>query len=122
MRLCGIADEASPSLQGQLEAHEDLGWKAIELRTIGGLNVCEMDEGVFIAAAELIRARGFTVPCLSSAIANWSRPVSGDFARDTADLLRAAPRMRRLGARFIRIMSWPMRSLNKHWNPLNLIS
>jgi sugar phosphate isomerase/epimerase len=105
--LCGITDEASPLLEGQLAAHEELGWTAIELRTVGGVNVCEMDDPPFDAVARLVEERRFQVPCLASAIANWSRPITADFSRDRADLLRAAPRARRLGARFIRIMSWP---------------
>ncbi len=111
MTLCGIADEASPVLEGQLDAHEELGWRAVELRTIAGVNVCEMGEPAFDAAACLAVMRGFRVPCLASAIGNWSRPITSDFSRDTADLLRAAPRARRLGAAFIRIMSWPNQGL-----------
>lgn len=107
MILSGIADEASPSLDEQLDANEELGWTSIELRSVGKANVCEMDDAGFDAVAEAIGARGFTVPCLASGIANWSRPISADFARDTADLRRAAPRMRRLGTPLIRIMSWP---------------
>lgn len=107
MTLCGIADEASPLLEGQLAAHEELGWSAVELRTVAGVNVCEMDDRLFDDVARLVEARRFRVPCLASAIANWSRAITADFTRDSADLLRAAPRARRLGARFIRIMSWP---------------
>jgi L-ribulose-5-phosphate 3-epimerase len=107
VKLCGIADEASPSLEGQLDAHAELGWRTIELRTLGGVNVCEIDDDAFDRAARLVAARGFEVPCLASAIANWARPITADFSRDRDDLLRAAPRARRLGARFIRIMSWP---------------
>jgi sugar phosphate isomerase/epimerase len=107
MILSGIADEASPDLAGQLDTHAELDWSSIELRTISGVNVCEMDDGDFEAAVQLIRARESSVPCVASPIANWGRAISGEFSRDTADLRRAAPRMRRLGARFLRIMSWP---------------
>lgn len=107
MTLSGIADEASPVLDEQLAAHEELGWASIELRSVGKANVCEMEDGEFDAVAGRIEAQGFAVPCLASAIANWSRPITAGFARDAADLRRAAPRMRRLGTRFIRIMSWP---------------
>lgn len=105
--LSGIADEASPDLAGQLDTHAEAGWSSIELRTIGGVNVCEMDDVSFEAIVQPIRARGFSVPCVASAIANWGRAISGEFSRDTADLRRSAPRMRRLGTCFVRIMSWP---------------
>jgi sugar phosphate isomerase/epimerase len=107
MTLSGIADEASTVLDEQLDVHEELGWASIELRSVGKANVCEMSDSEFDGVAERIGARGFAVPCLASAIANWSRPITAGFPRDTADLRRAAPRMRRLGTRFIRIMSWP---------------
>ncbi|HNY88034.1 MAG TPA: sugar phosphate isomerase/epimerase, partial [Candidatus Hydrogenedentes bacterium] len=45
--------------------------------------------------------------CFSSAIANWARPVTGDFAVDVEDLKRAIPRMHRFGTPFIRVMSYP---------------
>ena len=107
MILTGIADEASPSLDEQLDANEELGWASIELRSVGKTNVCEMDEAAFDGVADAVEARRFFVPCLASGIANWSRPITADFPRDVADLRRAAPRMRRLGTRLIRIMSWP---------------
>ncbi len=116
MILTGIADEAAPDLAHQLDVHAELGWTSIELRSVGGTNVCDLDGPAFEAAAEAIRARGFAVPCLASGIANWARPIRADFARDTAELRRAAPRLQTLGTHLIRIMSWPNDGLEeKAW-------
>jgi len=46
------------------------------------------------------------VTAFASAIANWSRPITGDFQKDVDELRTAIPRMQRLGTRFIRTMSW----------------
>ena len=42
----------------------------------------------------------------ASAIGNWSRPITGDFAVDLADLKVLIPRMQRTGTKFVRTMSW----------------
>ncbi|MCX7029835.1 MAG: sugar phosphate isomerase/epimerase [Spirochaetes bacterium] len=107
MQITGIADEASPTLEGQLDAHAELGWKTVELRSIDGVNVGQLDDSAFDRVRATLERRGFGVTCFSSAIANWARKITADFAVDVADLRRSAPRMRQLGTRFIRIMSWP---------------
>ena len=47
-----------------------------------------------------------TVTSFASAIGNWSRPITGDFALDLDELRIAIPRMQRLGTKFIRTMTW----------------
>ena len=105
-RLTGIADEGAGTITEQIALHQSFGWKSIELRTVGGENVCEMDDTSFNALAAALEEADFTVVAFASGIANWSRSVLDDFERDLADLRRAAPRMHRLGAPFIRIMSY----------------
>mgnify|MGYP003332406920 CR=1 FL=1 len=34
MELMGIADEASPSIDGQIRATQELGWKSVEARFV----------------------------------------------------------------------------------------
>ena len=105
--LSGIADEASEDLRDQIEVHRELGWKTIELRNIDGQNITQIDEDGFNRTCELIEGEGMRVLSFASAIANWARPITSDFSRDLEDLRRAAPRMRRLGTEFIRVMSYP---------------
>lgn len=111
--MSGIADEGAKGIVGQLEIHRSFGWNSIELRTVDGENVCAMDDDRFATVRDAVLAAGFHVPAFGSAIANWSRPVDGDFDVDRDDLLRAAPRMREMGTRFIRIMSYTQGSVDE---------
>ena len=113
MIVTGIADEGSPDLTDQIRIHRALGWDTLELRLIGSTNVCELPEDEFEEAAELLEEDQMGVVCFASPLANWARPVTSDFRRDVEELLRSAPRMRRLGTRFMRIMSYPNDGLSE---------
>lgn len=107
LTLSGLADEAGRGIDAQIEAHRELGWNAIELRLVDGRNVAgELPDDAFEEVATKVEAAGLEVTGFGSAIGNWSRPIDGDFARDVHDLEVAIPRMRRLGTRYIRTMSW----------------
>lgn len=107
MKLTGFADEAGPALADQIRAHRQLGWDTIEMRTVDGPNFVSLDEAAYRRCRDELRAAGMGVSCFGSAIANWARKISGDFQQDLDDLRRAAPRMRELGVRLIRVMSYP---------------
>jgi hypothetical protein len=103
----GIADEAARDAKQQVEAHRELGWSHLELRNISGTNVVDLPDGQFEDLRKLLRDARLEVSCFASQIANWSRPISGDFERDVSELRRAIPRMRLLSTPFIRCMSYP---------------
>ncbi|MBN1836780.1 MAG: sugar phosphate isomerase/epimerase [Spirochaetales bacterium] len=113
MIITGIADEGSPDLEDQIRIHRVLGWDTLELRLIGNVNVCELQEEEFERAAERLEEERMGVVCFASPLANWARPVTSDFRRDVEDLLRSAPRMRRLQTRYLRIMSYPNDGLSE---------
>jgi len=107
MILSGIADEAGKDLATQIRAHKELGWNAIDLRTVDGKNVAgELSDRDFDAVADCVLENGMEVPCFASALGNWSRNITDDFAVDVQELKTAIPRMQRLGTKFIRTMSW----------------
>jgi sugar phosphate isomerase/epimerase len=106
-RMTGIADEGGASIAEQIANHVELGWDTIELRNVDGKNICEMDDGSFDAIRAAMEKAGLQASGFGSAIANWARPIGTPFERDLEDLRRAVPRMRALGTRFIRIMSYP---------------
>jgi sugar phosphate isomerase/epimerase len=107
LTLSGLADEAGDDLATQIAAHREIGWHAIELRLIDGKQTSwEMPDADFARAADAIDAAGLRVSAFASAIGNWSRPITGDFALDLRDLRAAIPRMQRTGAKYIRGMSW----------------
>ena len=103
----GIGDEAADELDTQLDAIGELGWNTIELRTIGGVALADLDAAGFDKVAAAIAARGMRVAGVASAIGNWSRTVTDDFAADVSELNRLAPRCRALGTRYVRVMSYP---------------
>ena len=105
--LTGIADEAAHGLEGQIAVHRELGWRAIELRLVDGLNAAgALSAEAFARAADSLEAAEMQVTSFASAIGNWSRPIGGDFDLDRNELRTAIPRMQRLGTKFIRTMSW----------------
>ena len=103
----GIADEAARTIDKQLQAHQELGWKHIELRAIDGVNLTDVDDATFESIRTKLEAAEMQVSCFASQLANWARPISGDFEIDIAELRRAIPRMHALGTPFIRCMSYP---------------
>jgi len=114
MYYSGIADEAGKDIDTQIKAHLELGWKHIELRTVGGENITQLSDAKFDAIAAKLAEAGLQVSCFGSAIANWARPITIDPQVDIDDLKQAIPRMKRLGTEFIRVMSYP----NDEKNPL----
>ena len=112
-RLAGIGDEAAPGLSNQLTAVRELGWDLLELRTVDRVPLAAMPEADFESAAERIRAAGVEVVAVAAKIGDWSRPVTGDFALDTAELDVLARRCAVLGTRTVRIMSYPSGGTNE---------
>ena len=107
MFLSGLADEASPLLRRQIEAHRALGWGHVEIRNIEGKNLTDLPDDGFDRAAAALEESGLRVSCFSSQLANWSRRIDSDFERDIEEMRRAIPRMARLSTPFIRCMSYP---------------
>ena len=114
MYFSGISDEAGHAIDVQIKAHQELGWKHLELRLVEGENVTAIPDEKFDEVHEKVTAAGMTVSCFGSAIANWARPITCDPQVDIDDLKRAIPRMQRFGTNFIRVMSYP----NDKDNPL----
>ena len=113
MIITGIADEGSPELKDQIRIHRELGWNTLELRLIGKTNVCAIDDSAFDRVYATLQEQQVGVICFASSIANWARPITSEFQADVEELSRAMPRMRRLGARFIRVMSYPNDGLSE---------
>jgi L-ribulose-5-phosphate 3-epimerase len=106
--LCGISDEAASSIDTQLDAHEQLGWSQVELRTIDGVPASALPDDRFDNVLAAVRRRNMTVPVLDTGIGGWHRPIAAAAAAaDHDELGRAADRAHRLGSRFLRIMSSP---------------
>jgi len=116
MIFTGIADEAGASIEEQVKAHKELGWQYIEIRNVDGQTFTVVPENVFDHVCRVLEKSGIKVSCFASAIANWSRKITGDFNVDLHELKSAIPRMKKLNTRFIRVMSYPNDNLpEKDW-------
>ena len=115
MYYAGIADEAGEDLETQIRAHRELGWSHIEPRNIGNRCITDLSDEEFEVVRGKLNDAGINCVGFASQIANWARPIDGDFQVDIDELQRAIPRMQRTGAKFIRCMSYP----NRKENPLS---
>ncbi len=110
IKLTGIADEAGASLDVQIKAHKELGWDSIECRgvEIDGVkgNLHEIPEPVFDKVCARLDEEGMKICGFGSLIGNWAKKITDDFGITEAEINRAIPRMQRLGAKMIRVMSY----------------
>ena len=113
IELCGIGDEAGASLDDQLAAVTRLGWETIELRTVDGVALADLSEERFSHTVRRLIEAGLRVGCVDSRIANWGRPITGDFEDDLAELHVLAERCARLGTDRVRVMSYPNDGLDE---------
>jgi len=110
IKLTGIADEAGASLDVQIQAHQELGWDSIESRVVeyDGVkgNLHEIPDAVFDKVVARLEEKGMKISGFGSLIGNWAKKITDDFSVTEAELGRAIPRMQRLGAKLIRVMSY----------------
>ncbi|NLG13431.1 MAG: sugar phosphate isomerase/epimerase [Lentisphaerae bacterium] len=106
MYFTGFADEAARDLAGQIRATKELGWKFIESRAIDGVNIHDLPQDKFDLVANTLDKEGIKVNCFGSTIANWAKKITDPFDSSLAEAERAIPRMKRLGTKLIRIMSF----------------
>jgi sugar phosphate isomerase/epimerase len=108
MYLTGFADEAARDIDGQIAATRELGWRHIESRNVDGTNLHDLREADFDNVAAKLADAGIRISCFGSAIANWSKSIEKPFDVCLAQSRRAAERMKKVGTRFVRIMSYPV--------------
>lgn len=106
MNYTGFTDEAGRDLATQIKVTKALGWKNISLRGIDGKNVHELSDDDFEKVADQIGEASLNVVEFGSLIGNWAKPISSDFDITLAEIDRAIPRMKRLGTKLVRIMSY----------------
>ena len=106
MYWTGIADEASQDIEQQIKTTKELGWNAIESRFINGKNIHDISEDEFGQVCDALDGSGVFINAFGSAIGNWGKDVRDDFSITEQEIGRAIPRMKTLGAKFVRIMSY----------------
>jgi sugar phosphate isomerase/epimerase len=104
--LTGFADEAAASVEGQIKATRELGWRWIESRGVDGKNIHDLADADFDRVCARLQESGVGINCFGSAIANWGKKITEPFDSSLAEARRAIPRMQRLGTKLVRIMSF----------------
>lgn len=102
----GFTDEAADGITGQIRAARCLGWRHIEMRKLDGRMLWEVPDDAFERAADTLADAGVQVYCLGSGIANGAKRIDAPDPESLAEAQVLARRCRRLGTRFVRIMSW----------------
>ncbi len=105
--LCGVGDEAGSTLEQQIDAQRALGWGRLELRTVEGVLVQDLGEQELERLAHALRDASLAVPVICSSVGNQANPIGGPVERDLRQLDGALRAARILGARLIRVMSFP---------------
>lgn len=111
MILLGIGDEGANTIEGQIRATQELGWKHLEPRGVEvpgftKANFHDIPEEAFDIALRKLDTAGIQVYCFGSTIMNWAKKISDPFEITLAEVKRAIPRMKRVGAKYVRVMSF----------------
>jgi sugar phosphate isomerase/epimerase len=111
MVLTGIGDEAGASLEAQINAASELGWRHLEMRfvEVPGFakgNLHDIPEAAFDTVAGTLRDAGIEVYCFASGVANWSKNIHDPFSITLDEVRRCIPRMQKLNTKLVRIMSF----------------
>jgi sugar phosphate isomerase/epimerase len=111
MILTGIGDEGANTLDGQIRATQELGWKHLEMRGVevegfSKANFHDIPDQAFDLAVKKFEAAEIGVYCFGSTIMNWAKKIEDPFDLTLAETKRAIPRMKRMGTKYIRIMSF----------------
>jgi sugar phosphate isomerase/epimerase len=111
MKLMGIGDEAANGIDGQIQATKELGWQCIEPRGVevpgyAKANFHDIPDAAFDVAVKKLEDAGVQVYCFGSTVMNWAKKVTDPFDVTLAEVKRAIPRMKRTGAKYVRVMSF----------------
>ncbi len=111
MTLLGISDEAGNTIDAQIRATRELGWKHLEMRGVEvpgfpKANFHDLPDKAFERAVEQLQQAGLAVYCFGSTVMNWAKKVTDPFEITLGEVQRCIRRMQRLGTRYVRIMSF----------------
>ena len=102
----GIADEASPSIEGQIRATKKLGWKWIEARfaEVDGFEkgpVHDIPDAAFDVFVNKLEEAEVGIYALGSTICNWAKTIDTPWEITIGEINRAIPRMKRLKTKYV---------------------
>lgn len=107
MYLTGFADEAGAPIATQIKATKELGWNNIELRATGfSGDLAKMTDAEFEELYKILSESGVKINCFGSGISNWGKDITAPYAETEAEVKACLPRLKRLGTKMVRIMSY----------------
>tara|TARA_B100001287_G_scaffold132737_1_gene111829 strand:- start:493 stop:1374 length:882 start_codon:yes stop_codon:yes gene_type:complete len=106
MYLTGFADEVSSNIEDQIRVTKELGWNAIEARSIGKSNIHDISDADFENVCKVLLDNRIHINCFGSTIANWSKKISDPFEISLQEVERTISRMQHLNVKLVRIMSY----------------
>ena len=106
MYFTGFADEAAKDIDGQIRAVKELNWQNIESRAIDNVNIHDISDAEFDVVYGKLQDANVHINCFGSTIANWAKQITDPFEITLEEVNRSIPRMKRLGTKLIRIMSY----------------
>jgi sugar phosphate isomerase/epimerase len=102
--LSGFADEIDPDLEVQCDTLAADGIRHLELRSVWGTNVCDLDDAQVERVAKTLHARGVGVSSLGSPVGKV--PVTAPFGPHLDRFRRALDVAGRLQAPYVRVFSF----------------
>ncbi len=123
MILTGIGDEAGNTIDAQISATKELGWRHLEMRGVevpgfSKANFHDIPDKAFDVCVEKLQAAGFGVHCFGSTLMNWAKTIETPWEVTLAEVKRCIPRMQRLGTKFVRIMSFKPKDDDERTPPI----
>ena len=106
MYVTGFADEVSSNIEDQIRVTKELGWNAIEARSIGKSNIHDISDADFENVCKVLLDNRIHINCFGSTIANWSKKISDPFEISLQEVERTISRMQCLNVKLVRIMSY----------------
>ena len=106
VKLSGFTDEASSSLAGQIKVTQELGWNYLSARMIDGSNIHDLPEEYFDKVVEQLAEANIKVAEFGTMIGSWAKGIDSDWQLTIDEIERCIPRMKKLGVKYARVMSY----------------
>jgi len=104
--LTGFTDEAASDIAGQIRVTKALGWEYLSARMVDGTNIHDLPEDKFETICEQLKVADIKVAEFGSMIGSWAKTIHSDWELTVGEIDRSIPRMKKLGVRFVRVMSY----------------
>src|SRR5439155_1862756 len=114
MILTGIGDEAGNTIDAQIAATKKLGWEHIEARGVEvpgfpKANLHDIPDKAFALVEQKLKENAIGVSGFGSPYMTCSKSSATPRDVTLAEVKRCIPRMKRLGTKFVRVMSFKPR-------------